>query len=44
MVSVLPLDITDEETVDMVLGNIDMALQYGEDLEPTEPKDDVDYT
>lgn len=33
MVKFLPLDQTDEETVNIVLQNIDMALQYGEDLE-----------
>ena len=38
MVRFFPLDISDEESVDNVLQHIDMALQYGEDLE-VDPKD-----
>ena len=34
----LPLDITDEESVNDILMQIDMSLQYGEDQEPREPK------
>ena len=33
MVRFLPLDISDEESIDIVLQHIDMTLQYGEDLE-----------
>lgn len=33
LVSFLPLDSTDEESLGVVLGNLDMALQYGEDAE-----------
>eukprot|EP00461_Guttulinopsis_vulgaris_P009565 UN09635 len=39
MVGVIPLDITDEDTVSVVLTNIDMTLQWGEDEEPEDPKD-----
>ncbi|CAG8540653.1 3207_t:CDS:2, partial [Ambispora leptoticha] len=43
MVSFLPLNINDEESVEVVLSHIDNATQYGEDLEPREPEDDFDY-
>ncbi|ORZ38464.1 GPN-loop GTPase [Catenaria anguillulae PL171] len=43
MVSYLPLDITDEDSIDAVLLQIDHAVQYGEDLEPTEIEDKEDY-
>ena len=33
MVRFLPLDQSDEESINIVLQNIDMAIQYGEDLE-----------
>lgn len=33
MVSFLPLDITDEDSIDHVLAHVDHAVQYGEDLE-----------
>ncbi|KAI9175629.1 hypothetical protein H9P43_005993 [Blastocladiella emersonii ATCC 22665] len=39
MVSFIPLDITDEDSVEALLMQIDHAVQYGEDLEPTEPTD-----
>ena len=39
MVSFLPLDQTDEESINRVLACIDNAVQYGEDEEPVEPKD-----
>ncbi|KAI8589407.1 GPN-loop GTPase [Geranomyces variabilis] len=43
MVSFLPLDVADEESVEMVLSCVDNAVQYGEDLEPKEPKEfDID--
>jgi hypothetical protein len=38
MVSFVPLDISDEESITMVLAHIDNSIQYGEDLEPKEPK------
>ncbi|KCV68494.1 hypothetical protein, variant [Fonticula alba] len=38
MVSFLPLDITDEDSIELVLSHADHAIQYGEDLEPREPK------
>ncbi|GIL85989.1 hypothetical protein Vretimale_9027 [Volvox reticuliferus] len=34
LVSFLPLDITDEDSITDILGQIDMATQYGEDAEP----------
>jgi len=40
MVSFLPLDVSDEDSVFVVLAHIDNAIQYGEDLEPKEPKDE----
>ncbi|MEW5301447.1 MAG: hypothetical protein WDW38_001181 [Sanguina aurantia] len=33
LVSFLPLDITDDDSIAEILGNIDMAVQYGEDAE-----------
>ena len=33
MVSFLPLNITDEESIDFVLSNVDHTVQYGEDAE-----------
>lgn len=39
MVSFVPLDISDEHSIEYVLSMIDNALQYGEDLEVKEPKD-----
>mmetsp|Transcript_8927 Transcript_8927/g.22698 ORF Transcript_8927/g.22698 Transcript_8927/m.22698 type:complete len:364 (+) Transcript_8927:73-1164(+) len=39
LVSFVPIDITDEESVDLVLMHIDNATQYGEDLEPRDPRD-----
>lgn len=34
MVSFIPLNIQDEESVNYVLSSVDNAMQYGEDLEP----------
>lgn len=34
MVSFIPLNIRDEDSIAYVLSNIDNAIQYGEDLEP----------
>lgn len=42
MVSFCPLDITDEDSISTVLSYIDNAIQYGEDLEPREPRDPED--
>ena len=39
MVGFVPLDLTDEDSLDAVLAQVDAALQYGEDLEPREPRD-----
>ncbi|KAJ3278691.1 ATP binding protein [Borealophlyctis nickersoniae] len=39
MVSFIPLNIYDEDQVALVLSHIDNAIQYGEDVEPKEPKD-----
>ena len=33
MVSFMPLDITDEESIDLVLMTVDHTVQYGEDAE-----------
>ena len=38
LVRFLPLDVSDEESIDNVLLQIDAALQYGEDQEPKEPR------
>lgn len=37
----MPLDIRDEEDIALVLHHADYIVQYGEDLEPKQPKDDV---
>ena len=42
MVSFLPLNIHDEDSVATVLSHVDNAIQYGEDMEPKEPKDMMD--
>jgi hypothetical protein len=34
MVSFIPLNIRDEDSINYVLSNIDNAIQYGEDIEP----------
>ena len=39
MVQFLPLDVTDEESIGVVLSHIDNAIQYGEHEEPKEPHD-----
>ena len=38
LVHFLPLDITDEDSINDALMQIDNAIQYGEDFEPKEPK------
>ncbi|EQC33599.1 GPN-loop GTPase [Saprolegnia diclina VS20] len=40
MVAFVPMNITDEGSMDVVLQHIDHAINYGEDMEPKEPKDD----
>eukprot|EP00823_Brevimastigomonas_motovehiculus_P009276 TRINITY_DN8945_c0_g1_i1.p1 TRINITY_DN8945_c0_g1~~TRINITY_DN8945_c0_g1_i1.p1 ORF type:complete len:291 (-),score=45.23 TRINITY_DN8945_c0_g1_i1:152-1024(-) len=44
MVSFLPLDISDEESIDLVLQHVDHSIQFGEDLEPQEPKDEDEHS
>ena len=39
MVTFLPLDITDEESIAHILMQVDHAIAYGEELEPKEPRD-----
>jgi GPN-loop GTPase len=39
LVSYATLDVSDEHSIDDVLGRVDYVLQYGEELEPKEPKD-----
>ena len=40
MVAFLPLDVSDEESIANLLQQVDNAMQYGEDLEPKEPRDE----
>ncbi|KAF0975874.1 hypothetical protein FDP41_005201 [Naegleria fowleri] len=40
MVGFLELDISDEESIDYILSYVDMTIQYGEDEEAKEPKED----
>jgi GTPase SAR1 family protein len=42
MVSFVPLDAKDEDSVEYVLSHIDHAIQFGEDEEPKEPRDEMD--
>ncbi|ORX47165.1 hypothetical protein DM01DRAFT_1368395 [Hesseltinella vesiculosa] len=42
MVSFIPLNITDDDSIEYVLSNIDHSMQYGEDLEPKEPDDAIE--
>eukprot|EP01116_Phalansterium_solitarium_P011088 TRINITY_DN26696_c0_g1_i1.p1 TRINITY_DN26696_c0_g1~~TRINITY_DN26696_c0_g1_i1.p1 ORF type:complete len:303 (-),score=108.05 TRINITY_DN26696_c0_g1_i1:274-1182(-) len=42
MVRLVPLDITDEDSIGDLLIQIDNAIQYGEDLEPKEIRDEED--
>lgn len=44
MVSFIPLNINDEDSITAVLSHIDNAIQYGEDQEPKEPKVNILYT
>lgn len=38
LVSFLPLDLTQPDSIETVLSHIDYTMQYGEDEEPKEPK------
>ena len=40
IMSFLPLNIKEEDSIDYVLSSIEHAMQFGEDLEPFEDKDD----
>ncbi|CAM9789675.1 unnamed protein product [Chrysoparadoxa australica] len=42
MVNYIPLDINDEESIGLVMQHADHTIQYGEDLEPKEPCDEVE--
>lgn len=39
MVRFIPLNITDEDSVEYVLSHVDNSMQYGEDLEPKVGRD-----
>jgi len=39
LVSFLPLDLSDTDSIDKVMSHVDYTMQYGEDEEPKEPKD-----
>ncbi|KAH8106196.1 GPN-loop GTPase [Cristinia sonorae] len=39
LVSFLPLDLTDPDSIETVLSHLDYTMQYGEDEEPKEPHD-----
>lgn len=39
LVSFLPLDLSDPDTLETVISHIDYTMQYGEDEEPREPRD-----
>ncbi len=39
MVSFIPLNIQDEDSIELLMAHIDNAIQYGEDLEPKPPRD-----
>ena len=38
LVAYIPLNIQDEDSISALLTQVDNAMQYGEDLEPKEPK------
>ncbi|XP_046575018.1 GPN-loop GTPase 3-like, partial [Haliotis rubra] len=42
LVKFLPLDISDEESINDILLQIDLAIQYGDELEPREPREPED--
>jgi len=39
LVSFLPLDLTNPDSLETVISHIDYTMQYGEDEEPKEPHD-----
>lgn len=39
MVNFIPCNIYDEDSLDLILQQIDHTLQYGENTEPKEPKE-----
>jgi hypothetical protein len=39
MVGFLPLNINDEDSIDLILKNVDRCLNWGEDEEPKDPGD-----
>ncbi|GAM21430.1 hypothetical protein SAMD00019534_046050 [Acytostelium subglobosum LB1] len=39
LVGYIPLDITDQDSISFLLAQIDNSIQYGEDVEPIDPKD-----
>lgn len=43
MVSFQPLNIQDEDSISVLLQQIDNAIQFGEDEEPREPNDDASF-
>ena len=40
MVGFLELDVSDEESIEYALSYVDMTIQYGEDEEAREPKEE----
>ena len=40
LVSFVPLNVLDEDSVELVLAHIDHALQFGEEAEPKDPEED----
>lgn len=47
MVAFLPFDISDQDSIELVLSHIDNSIQFGEDLEPKEPReprDEADFS
>jgi hypothetical protein len=42
MVQFLPLNVTDEESISVIMQHIDHSIQFGEDAEPKEPLLDDD--
>jgi GTPase SAR1 family protein len=41
MVAFLPLDVSDDDSIANLLQQVDNAMQYGEDLEPKEPREET---
>jgi len=38
MVNFVPMNINDEDSIELVLAHVDNAIQFGEDEEPKEPR------